>query len=110
MECYRPAKAAWLQLLVSLWLIPEKQNNFSIKKYLHPRNAVRLSVVGSSRRKQTKSIRIMKTKTLPAGTIVHINGLPVELTQDTQAQTAEGNWEMIDNPPPSVPTPPSVPQ
>lgn len=45
----------------------------------------------------------MKTKTLPAGTIVHINGLPVELTQDTQAQTAEGNWEMIDNPPPSVP-------
>lgn len=34
--------------------------NFLIKKYLHSQNAVRISFVGSSRRKQqTKSIRIM---------------------------------------------------
>jgi hypothetical protein len=36
----------------------------------------------------------MKTKTLPSGTIVHINGIPIELTQATEAQSE--SWDAVE--------------
>lgn len=37
----------------------------------------------------------MKTKTLKAGTIVQLHGIPVELVSATTVKTASGNWDVI---------------
>lgn len=37
----------------------------------------------------------MKTKTLKAGSIVHLHGIPVELVSATKVKTASGNWDVI---------------
>lgn len=37
----------------------------------------------------------MKTKTLKAGTIVQLHGIPVELVSATTVKTASGNWETM---------------
>lgn len=39
----------------------------------------------------------LTTRTLPAGTIVLIGGLPVRLAQDTHATSSRGSWEAIDD-------------
>jgi len=39
----------------------------------------------------------MKIKTLKAGTIVQMHGIPVELLGEVKAQTAKGNWSLIDS-------------
>ena len=39
----------------------------------------------------------MKIKTLKAGTIVQMHGIPVELLGTVKAQTAKGNWGLIDS-------------
>jgi len=39
----------------------------------------------------------MKIKTLKAGTIVQMHGIPVELLGEVKAQSSKGNWTMIDS-------------
>lgn len=38
----------------------------------------------------------METRTLKAGTVIKIEGIPLQLEQDVQASTAEGNWGLIE--------------
>ncbi len=39
----------------------------------------------------------MEKRTLPAGTVVHIEGIPVMVPVDTDFWTNKGNWEVIDD-------------
>lgn len=39
----------------------------------------------------------MEKRTLPAGTVVHIEGVPVMVPVDTDFWTNKGNWEVIDD-------------
>jgi hypothetical protein len=41
----------------------------------------------------------MRTITLPAGTTVIVNGIPVALKADTEVETDEGNIELLSKPP-----------
>jgi hypothetical protein len=45
---------------------------------------------------RAKEISAMETRTLKAGTVIKIEGIPLQLEQDVQASTAEGNWGLIE--------------
>lgn len=44
----------------------------------------------------------METRTLAAGTIVHIQGIPVELKQDVDVWTFSSNWRLIEKLPSEI--------
>lgn len=50
-----------------------------------------LAVLGICKASTSKSSK----KTLRAGTVVKIKGLPVRLTHDTEIETSDSSWAMI---------------
>ena len=37
---------------------------------------------------------VMVERTIPAGTIVHLQGIPLRLTQDAVVKTTDENWQL----------------
>lgn len=38
---------------------------------------------------------VIEARTLPAGTILHLNGLPVQITEAVGAMSSAANWILI---------------